>query len=115
MANVRLSGRVQGKEDPKRKERAELLYHLFSNGWDIYNGNGDQVIHLENIQKKIIESDAFVFTNNPTMEDYFNLTSIFVGFQTMDADLNDKPAVIINNDGSWNNFLKLMEQLHKLG
>lgn len=115
MPIVRLSGKVTGKEDPKRKERAELLYHLFSNGWDIYNGNGDQSIHLENIQKKIIESDAFVFTGAPTLEDFFNLSSIFVGFQTLDGDLNRKPAIIVNSDGSWDNFLGLMDHLHVLG
>ncbi len=115
MPVVRLSGTVSGKTDPRRKERAELLYHLFSTGWDIYNGNGDQNIHLENIQKKIIESDAFVFTSSPNLEDYFNLTSIFVGFQTLDQDLNNKPAIIINNDSSWNTYLELLEHLHELG
>ena len=115
MPIVRLSGTVQGATDPKRKERAELLYHLFANGWDIYNGNGDQTTHLENIQQKIIESDAFVFTPNPTIEDYFNLTSVFVGFQTLDSELQEKPAVVVNNDGSWDIFLGLMDHLHKLG
>jgi uncharacterized protein (TIGR00730 family) len=115
MPVVRLSGTVSGKTDPKRKERAELLYHLFATGWDIYNGNGDQSIHLENIQKKIIESDAFVFTANPNLEDYFNLTSIFVGFQTLDGDLNNKPAIIINSDKSWNTYLELLDHLHGLG
>jgi uncharacterized protein (TIGR00730 family) len=33
----------------------------------------------------------------------------------MDADLNNKPAVIVNNDGSWDHFLQLMDRLHKLG
>lgn len=115
MPNVRLSGTVTGKTDPKRKERAELLYHLFSDGWDIYNGNGDQTTRLENIQRKIVESDAFVFTANPNLDDYFNLTSIFVGFQTLDQDLNGKPAIIINSDGSWDVFLSLFDHLHGLG
>lgn len=115
MPIVRLSGTVSGKNDPKRKERAELLYRLYSSGWDIYNGNGDQTTHLENIQKKILESDAFVFTNSPNLEDYFNLTSIFVGFQTYDQDLKDKPAVILNNDGSWDRYLSLMDHLFQLG
>lgn len=115
MPIVRLSGRVFGKDDPKRKERAELIYRLYSSGWDIYNGNGDQTIHLENIQKKIIDSDAFVFTQNPDLQDYFNLTSIFVGLQTFDGDLKDKPTVILNSDKSWDNFIDLINHLHKLG
>lgn len=115
MPIVRLSGRVFGKDDPKRKERAELIYRLYSSGWDIYNGNGDQTIHLENIQKKIIESDAFVFTQNPDLEDYFNLTSLFVGLQTFDGDLKDKPTVIVNSDKSWDDFIGLINHLHKLG
>jgi uncharacterized protein (TIGR00730 family) len=115
MPIVRLSGRIFGKDDPKRKERAELIYRLYSSGWDIYNGNGDQTIHLENIQKKIIDSDAFVFTQNPDLEDYFNLTSIFVGLQTLDGDLKDKPTVIVNSDKSWDDFISLVNHLHKLG
>ena len=115
MPIARLSGSVLGAEDPKRKERADLLYHLFANGWDIYNGNGDQTIHLENIQKKILESDAFVYTPNPSLEDYFNLASIFVGYQTWDDDLNNKTAIVLNSDDSWNSFLELITHLNKLG
>ncbi len=115
MPIVRLSGTVTGTEDPRRKERAELLFHLFAEGWDIYNGNGDQRIRLDNIQEKILESDAFVYTGKPSLEDYFNLTSIFVGFQTLDLDLKGKPAVMMNADGSWDNFLAIMDRLHALG
>ncbi len=115
MPVVRLSGTVSGKTDPKRKERAELLYHLFATGWDIYNGNGDQSIHLENIQNKILESDAFVFTTAPNLEDFFNLASVFVGFQTNDGDLKGKPAVVVNSDGSWDKFFALVGHLHALG
>jgi len=115
MPIVRLSGKVSGKNDPKRIERAELLFYLFSDGWDIYNSNGDQTIHLSNIQSKIIESDAFVFTPSPSLEDYFNLTSIFVGFQTNDGDLKNKPALVLNSDGSWDSFLTLLDELRVLG
>ncbi|MDX1949797.1 MAG: LOG family protein [Rickettsiales bacterium] len=115
MPIVRLSGRVLGAEDPKRKDRAELLYHIFANGWDIYNSNGDQSVRLENIQKKIIETDAFVFTPSPSLEDYFNLSSIFVGFQTNDSDLTGKSAIIVNSDESWNSFLEMCNHLKLLG
>ncbi len=115
MPVARLSGRIRNAEDPRRKDRAEILYHLFLNGWDIYNGNGDQVVDLNNIQKKIIETDAFVYTPDPGLQDYFNLSSIFVGFQTLDQDLDKKSAVIVDSDGSWTNFLNLMDHLHKLG
>jgi uncharacterized protein (TIGR00730 family) len=115
MPVARLSGRIGGSKDPKRKERAELLYHLFYNGWDIYNGNGDQTIHLENIQNKIIETDAFIYTSAPTLEDYFNMASIFVGYQTKDKDLDKKPAIIMNSDNSWDSFISLIKHLNKLG
>ncbi len=115
MPNVRLSGKISGNKDSKRKERAEILYHLFANGWNIYNGNGDQTTHLENIQEKIIEADAFVFTTNPDLQDYFNLASVFVGFQTLDGDLRNKPAVLMNSDGSWDSFLQIMDHMHSLG
>lgn len=115
MPIARLSGVVRGEGDPNRRSRAKMLYRLFSAGWDIYNGNGDQKITLNNIQKKIIESDAFVFTPGATLEDIFQAASIFVGFQTHDADLKGKPAVIHNRDNSWDNFIELIEHLHDLG
>lgn len=115
MPIVRLSGKVAGAEDPKRKERAEILYRLFANGWDIYNSNGDQSIKLENIQKKIVETDAFVFTPQPTLEDYFNLSSIFVGYQTNDGDLKDKSALVVNSDSSWDSFFTLFEHMNLMG
>ncbi|RYD67345.1 MAG: hypothetical protein EOP83_03035, partial [Verrucomicrobiaceae bacterium] len=62
MPKVRLSGTVLGHDDPGRTVRARLLYLLFGAGWDIYNSNGDQRITLSNIERKIIEADAFVFT-----------------------------------------------------
>ncbi|HEX7261019.1 MAG TPA: hypothetical protein VF258_04335, partial [Luteolibacter sp.] len=84
MPKVRLAGTVRGEKDPNREVRARLLYSLFSKGWDIYNSNGDQRISLSNIERKIIESDAFVFTPGATLEDLFKAVSIFVGYQTLD-------------------------------
>jgi len=115
MPIARFSGVIKGGRDPNRKIRAELLYKLFDAGWDIYNGNGDQVVTLGNIQKKIIESDAFIFTPGATLEDMFKAASIFVGFQTGDKDLEGKSAVIVNKDKSWNQFLALLSHLHKMG
>ena len=79
MPFVRLSGTVQGAEDPNREMRARMLYQLFANGWDIYNSNGDQHISLSNIEKKVKESDAFVFMPGANLEDLFKAVSIFVG------------------------------------
>ena len=53
MPRVRLSGTVNGVTDPNREVRALMLYHLFANGWDIYNSTGDQRISLINIEEKI--------------------------------------------------------------
>ena len=72
MPKVRLAGTVRGERDPNREIRARLLYSLFSRGWDIYNSNGDQRITLCNIERKIVESDAFVFTPGATLEDLPN-------------------------------------------
>jgi uncharacterized protein (TIGR00730 family) len=115
MAKIRLSGTVLGSDDPNRASRARLLYLLFAAGWDIYNSNGDQRITLSNIEKKIIESDAFVFTPGATLEDMFKAVSIFVGFQTLDRNLSGKPAVIMNEDGSWNPFFAVLAHLRKMG
>lgn len=115
MPKIRLSGTVFGADDPNRASRARLLYLLFANGWDIYNSNGDQRITLSNIEKKIIESDAFVFTPGATLEDMFKAISIFVGFQTLDRNLTGKPTVILNEDASWDPFFAVLTHLRKMG
>lgn len=116
MPIARISGTVRGTtDDPCRASRAWLLYHLCAGGWDIYNSNGDQRITLSNIEKKIIESDAFVFTPGATLEDLFKAVSIFVGYQTLDRNLVGKATVILNNDGAWNPFFAVLEHLRELG
>lgn len=115
MPKVRLAGTVKGERDPNRESRARLLYELFSKGWDIYNSNGDQRISLSNIEKKIIESDAFVFTPGATLEDLFKAISIFVGYQTLDRNLEGKPTVLLNSDGSWSGLYGLLKHLNEMG
>ena len=115
MPTVRLSGTVIGPEDPNRSTRAKLLFHLFNAGWSIYNSNGDQKITLGNIESKIIESEAFVFTPGATLEDFFKAISIFVGYQTLDKHLAAKPTVILNDDNSWDIIFQLLTHLNKLG
>ncbi len=115
MSTVRLSGTVLGEGDPSRVVRAKLLYLLYNAGWNIYNSNGDQRITLSNIEKKIIESDAFVFTPNPSLEDMFKAVSIFVGYQTLDRHLAGKPTVILNSDSSWNYFFAVISHLNRMG
>ncbi len=115
MAIIRLSGTVLGANDPHRASRARLLYLLYAAGWDIYNSNGDQRITLSNIEKKIIESDAFVFTPGATLEDMFKAISIFVGYQTLDGNLAGKPTVIWNEDGSWNPLFAVLAHLQTMG
>lgn len=115
MPIARLSGRVIGPDDPNRAIRAQLFFDLYNAGWDIYNSNGDQEITLSNIQKKISESDAFVFTPDASLEDMFKAISIFVGYQTLDKYLSSKPTVLLNSDGSWDPFFRLLDGLHELG
>jgi len=115
MPTVRLAGTVRGEKDPNREIRARLLYLFFSKGWDIYNSNGDQRISLSNIERKIIESDAFVFTPGASLEDVFKALSIFVGYQTLDRHLADKPTVLLNSDGSWDDVFDLLSHLNRLG
>ncbi|MGB6222543.1 LOG family protein [Haloferula sp.] len=115
MPIVRLSGTVLGADDPGRSTRAKLLFLLFQAGWDIYNSNGDQRISLSNIEEKIIESDAFVFTPGATIEDMFKAISVFVGYQTLDRFLAGKPTIILNSDQSWNSLYKVLIHLEKMG
>jgi uncharacterized protein (TIGR00730 family) len=115
MPKVRLAGTVRGERDPNREIRARLLYSLFSHGWDIYNSNGDQQVSLSNIQHKIIQADAFVFTPGATLEDLFKAVSVFVGYQTLDVNLAGKSTVLLNSDGSWNCLFSLLKHLRTLG
>jgi uncharacterized protein (TIGR00730 family) len=115
MPTVRFAGTVTGERDPNREIRARLLGELFAAGWNIYNSNGDQRISLSNIQRKIIESDAFLFTPGATLEDLFKAVSIFVGYQTLDKHLAGKPTVLLNTDGSWDPLFTLFTHLHGLG
>lgn len=115
MPKVRLAGTVRGEKDPNREIRARLLYSLFSKGWDIYNSNGDQRITLSNIERKIIESEAFVFTPGATLEDMFKAVSIFVGYQTLDVNLSGKPTVLLNSDKSWDRLFALLSHLNRMG
>jgi len=115
MPKVRLSGTVTGAQDPNREIRARMLYQLFASGWDIYNSNGDQRVTLCNIETKILESDAFAFMPGASIEDLFKAVSIFVGYQTLDPNLQGKAAVIFNSDGSWNPLFELLDELQILG
>jgi len=115
MPTVRFAGTVTGEKDPNREIRARLLGDLFGAGWNIYNSNGDQRISLSNIQRKIIESDAFLFTPGATLEDLFKAVSIFVGYQTLDKHLAGKPTVLVNTDGSWEPLFSLFSHLNRLG
>ncbi|MBK1875851.1 TIGR00730 family Rossman fold protein [Pelagicoccus mobilis] len=115
MPIVRLSGTIEGKNDPNRETRARMLYQLFASGWDIYNSNGDQRITLSNIEKKVVESDAFVFMPGATLEDLFKAVSIFVGYQTLDEYLFGKATVILNSDRTWDPMFGLLDRLRELG
>ena len=115
MPKVSLSGTIRGEKDPNREVRARLLYTLFSKGWDIHNSNGDQRISLTNIQRKIIQAHAFVFTPGATLEDLFKAISIFVGYQTLDENLCCKPTILLNSDGSWDSLFDLLTHLNRLG
>ena len=115
MPKARFSGTILGSDDPNRALRAQMFQLLYVAGWDIYNANGDQRITLANIENKIIESDAFVFTPAATLEDMFKAVSIFVGYQTMDENLTGKPTAILNSDGTWNPIFATLQWLHDMG
>ncbi|HCR28832.1 MAG TPA: hypothetical protein DIV79_02290 [Opitutae bacterium] len=115
MPIVRLSGTVEGEYDANRKSRARMLYTLFANGWDIYNSNGDQRITLSNIERKIQESDAFVFMPGASLEDLFKAVSIFVGYQTLDPHLFGKATAILGADDTWDPLLDLLDGLQEVG
>lgn len=115
MPKIRLSGTILGPHDPNRAIRAQLMQMLYAGGWDLYNANGDQRITLSNIEAKIIEADAFVFTPTATLEDMFKAVSVFVGYQTLDENLTGKPTAVLNSDGSWDALFAVLEWLRGMG
>ncbi len=115
MPIIRLSGTVLSDQDPARELRADLLGLLFRAGWNIFNSNGDQRITLGNIESKIIESNAFLFTPRPSLEDMFKAISVFVGYQTLDPNLHTKPTIILNGDSSWDSFFSVLSELQRHG
>lgn len=112
---VRLSGNVGGADDPLRSVRGELFCELFEAGWNLDNANGDEVITLCNIQAKINSSDAFVFIPLPNLQDLFSAASVFVGYQTLDPQLDGKPTVLLNTNGTWDHFIELLQHLREMG
>jgi len=115
MRTVRLSGKINGTEDPNRETRAQMLYTLFASGWDIQNSNGDEDITLSNIEEKIIAANAFMFMPDPSLQDIFKAISIFVGYQTLDQNLANKPTVILDTNNSWQALFALLDALRNLG
>lgn len=115
MRTVRLSGKINGTEDPNREIRAQMLYTLFAAGWDIHNSNGDEDITLSNIEEKIIASSAFMFMPDPSLQDIFKAISIFVGYQTLDQNLANKPTVILDTNDIWQPLFVLLNSLNTLG
>lgn len=112
---VRLSGSVAGTEDINRHIRAQMLYTLFASGWDIHNTNGTRNVSLQNIENEIIKADAFLFMPGASLQDIFQAISVFVGYQTLDKHLHNKPTVILNTDHSWDGFFSLLNDLQELG
>lgn len=115
MKTIRLAGRIKGAEDPNREIRAQTLYKLFAAGWNIQNSNGDEDITLSNIEEKIIAANAFMFMPDPTLQDIFKAISIFVGYQTLDHHLANKPTVILDTNDSWQALFSLLDSLKSLG
>ena len=115
MHTIALSGNRIGVSNSNRKIRTFLLNELVSNGCEISNSYGDQIISLGNIEEKIQAADAFIFMPDAQIEDIFYAVSIFAGYQTLDPDLKGKPAVILNTDGSWDLLFELLDQLELFG
>lgn len=115
MQKVRLSGSLLGTQNGLRADRLRLLHVLYGANFDVINSTGDQQITLANIESKIIESNAFVFTSDARIEDLFKAASIFVGYQTEDRNLRGKPTVVLNSSDHWNAFFDLLQDLQRLG
>ncbi len=115
MQKVRLSGTFLNAQNGLRADRLRLLHVLYGANFDVVNSTGGQQITLANIESKIIESNAFVFTSDARIEDLFKAASIFVGYQTEDRNLHGKPTVVLNSSGHWNAFFDLLIDLQRLG
>lgn len=112
---VRLAGRMGGGTSSQAAAREEVLRSLVLAGWRIENSNGDDAITLGNIENRIAGADAFVFLPEAGLPDLFKAASVFVGYQTRDRNLSGKPTVVLNSDGSWDHFFRLLRHLHSRG
>ena len=79
MHTIALSGNRIGASTSTRKIRTFLLNELVSNGCEISNSYGDQIISLGNIEENIQAADAFIFMPDAQIEDIFYAVSILTG------------------------------------
>ena len=104
------------RDDPIVLQTYDILSEKLTNtGWNVFYSEDFKTLSLRNIQNIIQNSDAFVFMPVSNLDSIFNAISIFVGYQTLDPFLKNKPAVIINSDNSWDLMFSLFDGLQSSG
>lgn len=132
---IHVSSYVNGV--PALKELREQLCNklLWQHGYSVEPGNGHEAFQLTTMHRDIVEpADAFLFMPLPTKQSarqnarteiirqMFKAASIFVGMQTrdpalyIDKDISKptKPVVLLNMDGSWDEFKALLNHMHDI-
>ncbi len=115
MLKVALFGTINNNPSSLLLEHENFRNDLISDGWEVVLGEDLKISTLGKIQKIVQGTDAFVFMPNAKLEDIFYAVSIFVGYQTLDPELKEKPTVILNSDGSWDLMFQLLDQLELFG
>ena len=115
MPKVTLFGTLTNISSSSLLEYENLHDELVTAGWEVVPSEDLRMSSLSKIQKIVRDTDAFIFMPNAQLEDIFYAVSIFVGYQTLDPDLKEKPAVILNSDGSWDPMFELLDQLELFG
>lgn len=115
MAKITLFGTLSNTPSTSLFEYEKLYDELVATGWEVIPSEYLKMSSLSKIQKIVRDTDAFIFMPNAQLDDIFYAVSIFVGYQTLDPDLKEKPAVILNSDGSWDPMFDLLDQLELFG
>ena len=115
MLKIALFGRINNNPSSSLFKYQNFHNELISAGWDVLPYEDLKICKLSKIQNIVRGTDAFIFMPNAKLEDIFYAVSIFVGYQTLDPELKEKPAVILNTDGSWDLMFQLFDQLELFG
>ena len=115
--------RLCANNDPDRRHWIESLE---SDGFEVVDGAADGVISLSGkrgVQEHIRKASGYIFSGKLDIGEMFNLCSLIVGTQTLDADLHyeengefyRKPIVLFGDTAPYADFINQLTRLKNVG